>query len=69
MLKRFHLTDTRGPTNGHAPQPAVPVRATEASASRQPPHNLEAEQALLGAILVNNRRSIACRLPAGAPFL
>ena len=41
--------------NGHAPQHAVlVVRETEAPACRQPPHNLEAEQALLGAILVNN---------------
>ena len=27
----------------------------EAAAHREPPHNLEAEQALLGAVLVNNR--------------
>jgi hypothetical protein len=40
--------------NGHAPQAAELVRETEAPAFRRPPHNLEAEQALLGAILVNN---------------
>lgn len=33
---------------------AVPAPQTEALPFRQPPHNIEAEQALLGAILVNN---------------
>jgi replicative DNA helicase len=32
------------------------------AAYRQAPHNLEAEQALLGAILVNNEASIAFRI-------
>ena len=39
-----------GPT-AFVPDDAGPA----ASAFREPPHNLEAEQALLGAILVNNR--------------
>ncbi len=36
------------------PGNVMPLRATEAAAPRVPPHNYEAEQALLGAILVNN---------------
>ncbi len=33
----------------------TPLRGGEASAARIPPHNYEAEQALLGAVLANNR--------------
>src|ERR1700733_8052724 len=32
----------------------IPPNSTEQPVYRQPPHNIEAEQALLGAILVNN---------------
>src|SRR3546814_1720387 len=37
------MREQRGPEPGEPP------------ANREPPHNLEAEQALLGAILINNR--------------
>ena len=33
----------------------LPIAEAQSSAYREPPHNLEAEQGLLGAILVNNR--------------
>ncbi len=36
------------------PSNVTPLRGGEASAARVPPHNYEAEQALLGAILANN---------------
>ena len=38
--------------------PAAPFLATEISSSdvfRSPPHNIEAERALIGAIMLNNR--------------
>jgi replicative DNA helicase len=52
--------DRTVPTHGPAPHgPAqgnvMPLRAGEALAPRVPPHNYEAEAALLGAILVNNQ--------------
>jgi replicative DNA helicase len=34
--------------------PLRPIDTAEEPGYRQPPHNLEAEQALLGAIMVNN---------------
>jgi replicative DNA helicase len=37
------------------PSKVTPLRGAEATPARVPPHNYEAEQALLGAILANNR--------------
>ncbi|MGH6930998.1 MAG: replicative DNA helicase [Dongiaceae bacterium] len=37
------------------PSNVTPLRGTESGSARVPPHNYEAEQALLGAILANNR--------------
>jgi replicative DNA helicase len=48
------MTQTASPALRPAEQLKAQARASEPLEFRQPPHNIEAEQALLGAILVNN---------------
>ena len=54
MTKKMAETADKAMTDGAAPDNVVPGPGNNPAPYRTAPHNMEAEQALLGAILVNN---------------